>query len=402
MLNIMIKHWRESYKHIFSFPTTFWIVIAASLMNQIGNMALVFLILYLNKHLGWSLTESSIAFAAFSGATLLIGIIGGALIDKIGSSRTLILTLVINGFTLLSLPYFTSNTAVILMCLIWGTAFGLYRPASQTFVAELSTPGLHKLTFSVYRLVMNLGMSIGPALGGYLASQSYPAIFYVNGVTNILASIILAVGLLRYAPSLPTSLPKSFEFTLHWLKRDALLTLFLIAMVPISMVFFQCESSFPIFLNENLKTPPSFYGALFTLNTLIIVFFELPLNVAILNWPYRLNFILGSFFITIGFVLLLFASKAWHIIALTIVWTLGEMILFPASSSYIADIAPAEHRGSYMALYSTCSNLGMLLGPLFGTLLMQYLGAPSLWMMCAIWGIISILLFNSIEDPNYK
>jgi MFS family permease len=391
----------QTFSHIKSLPSAFWVVIAATLMNQIGNMAMVFLVLYLNQHMGFSLSQASFAFAAFSASMLITGLFSGNLIDRIGAVRIMPASLFLNGIVLLLFPLIHGYATLIFLCLAWGFAFGLYRPASQTFVSELSTTGMHKITFSVFRLVLNLGMSIGPAIGGYLATHSFAAIFLANGFANLLASAILIAGLARSTWFKPNkNLSYQRVLGIRWLKSDRALRLFVISMVPITMIFFQHESTLAVFLKQDLSLPISFYGLLFTLNTLIIVFCELPLNIATMHWPYRMNFMLGSLFITAGFAGLYVASTAWHVVLLTVIWTVGEMILFPSASSYIADIAPEAHRGSYMSVYASCSNLGMLFGPWGGAIVMEQFGADGLWLACGLWGIISVVMFNSMHEPG--
>lgn len=392
---------QEAKKHIRTLPSAFWVVITATLMNQVGNMVVVFIVLYLNQHLGYSLIKASTAFAAFSASMFMVGLFGGNLVDKFGALRMMTGALVANGAILLTFPFLQHFFAIILCSLCWGFAFGLYRPASQTFVSQLSTAGKHKITFSVYRLAINLGMSVGPALGGYLAGYSFEYIFYANAITNFLAATILLIGLARtswfkYKPT-PAYKP---VLSIKWLKRDPALRFFIFAMIPVSMIFFQHESTLAVFLSRDLHLPLSFYGLLFTINTLIIVVCELVLNIFMMNWAYRITLMLGSFFITIGFAGLYFASTQWDIILLTVLWTIGEMILYPSASSYIADIAPEEHRGSYMSLYSTTSNIGMMLGPWGGAIVMEHLGANGLWMACGVWGMISVVMFQWLQEPK--
>jgi len=393
--------YRETFTHIKRFSSTFWIVIIASFMNQVGNMAFVFLVLYLNKHLGFTLGQSSFAFAAFSASMLVTGLLGGSLIDRIGAARILTTALFANGLALLVIPFVHTFLPIIVMCLIWGCSYGFYRPASQTLISHLSSPGLHKITFSVFRLALNLGMSIGPALGGYLASHSFPAIFIANGAANLVAALILLVGLgrTRWFSYKPAG-ERKFELSIKWLKRDMALCVFTLGMIPVTMIFFQGESTLAVFLNRDLGFPLSFYGLLFTLNTLMIVFLELTLNVAMMNWPYRINFMLGSFLITAGFAGFIFATTRWHVVLLSMLWTFGEMVLFPSASSYIADIAPEEHRGSYMSILATCSNLGLLLGPWGGAIIMEQFGASGLWLACGLWGLISVGIFWYSPEPG--
>lgn len=395
---------RESYRHIKNLPPAFWVVTGATLMNQVGNMAVVFLVLYLNQSLGYSLAAASFEFAVFSASMLVTGLFGSSIIDRIGASHVMTAAIIFNGLILLLFQFVQNYFVIMLLCLVWGYCFGLYRPASQAYITQLSNAGMHKVTFSVYRLALNLGMSIGPALGGYLASRSFASIFLANGIANLLAAAILIIGLSRTAGyACPSPSLHKPVLSVHWLQRDRVLRWFVIGMIPVSMVFFQHEATLAVYLKRDLHFSLTFYGLLFTLNTLIIVFCELPLNVATMRWPYRINFILGTIFITAGFAGLYFASQTWHILLLTVLWTIGEMILYPASNSYIADIAPEAHRGSYMAIYGTCSNLGMLFGPWSGAVIMEYFGASGLWLMCGVWGMVSVGIFSYLREPDaYK
>ncbi len=395
--------YRDAFLNIKKFPARFWVVIVATLINQIGNMAFVFLVLYATEHLGLTVSQGALLFAMVSASMFLSGILTGNLIDYVGAARVMIGAIFMNGIVLFFIPMIRNYHLLILLCLAWGTFYGLFRPASQTLVSYMTVEGLHKITFSVYRLVLNLGMSIGPAMGGYLAAHYFPAIFISNGVANILAGIILVVGLSGsvWLTHRPASLQKKV-FTIKWIKHDSLLRWFLIGMIPVTMVFYQHEATLPVFLKQDLHFPVSFYGWLFTINTLMIVFLELILNVAMLNWPYRINFMLGATFITVGFAGMYAATTMSHIIILTMIWTIGEMIIYPSASSYIAEIAPEGRRGSYMSLFSATSNLGMFIGPWAGAMVMEHLGSSLLWIVCGIWGVMSIIVFSYLVEPSAR
>jgi hypothetical protein len=69
--------------------------------------------------------------------------------------------------------------------------------------------------------------------------------------------------------------------------RNPRMLYFLAAMIPAQLVFFQLTSSLPLFLVRNLRLPESLYGTVFTLNTLMIVALEVPLNTAMAHWSHR-------------------------------------------------------------------------------------------------------------------
>ena len=393
-----MSKFKHALAHIKTFSVDFWIVIISTLMNQLGNMAFVFLILYLTESMHFSLTTASTAFASFSVSTFLTSLFGGSLIDKLGASRVMVVSLFLNGLLLLIFPLLINANHIFIVCLVWGLMFGLYRPASQTFISLLSTAGSHRLTFSVYRFAINLGMSLGPAMGGYLASISFKSIFIANGMANILACSILLFGLSKtiFAKSTTTAPEKSVP-SLYWLIHDKTLRVFAIGMIPVAMVFFQHESTLSVFMRQDLHFPITYYGWLFTLNTLLIVFFEIPLNVLMMEWPYRTNFLLGSLLIVSAFSGLFFVTHFTQVMILAITWTVGEMIFYPTASSYITDISPEKHRGSYMSIFSACSNIGLLMGPWLGAIIMQHFGGRSLWVACAVCGSLSVLIYYRMK-----
>lgn len=390
----------QTFRDIRYFPTPFWIIIISSIINQVGNMAFVFLMLYLNIYLKFSLMEASIGLAVNSLGIILGGLLGGPLADRFKASRVMIFALLANSLMLFIFFFLQNYSAILIVCVLWGFVFGLYKPATQTLVSFIIPVSLHKIGFSILRLAINLGMSVGPAMGGYLAMHSFSSIFIINAVMNVAAAVILILGFkhITYSSELIQGTKRHIDIGFRWLKKDVVLRLFVFGFIPVSMVFFQHESTLSLFLKNQLHFSLGFYGLLFTINTLIIVFFELPLNIATLHWSARRSLMIGSFFITAGFAGLYFASTQAHVIMLTILWTIGEMVLFPAATAYAAEIAPIENRGSYISLYNTSFNMGIFLGPLLGGLVMSYTSADVLWVVCGIWGLISVVTFSLLPS----
>lgn len=390
--------------HIKKLPNAFWVVIAATLTNQVGNMAMVFLVVYLKIHLHFSLPRASFIYASCCAALLISGSIAGALADRFGAARIMAIVLFSNAAILLCIPFVHHFWLIELFCIIWGGVFGIYKPAAQTFITHISPHESYKITFSIYRLAWNLGMSIGPAIGGYMAAHSFQTIFYFNGCANIFAGIFLVIGLRKF-PGIQHPVPEITASSLvsgfKNLKYDKALRILTLGLIPICMVFYQNSSTLAVFLQEDLKFPLTFYGLLFTVNTLMIVFFELPINIATISWPARRSMSIGSFFLGLGFCGFLFASTEWHVIFLVILFSIGEMILFPTASSYVAEIAPVTQRGNYMSVYTTSVNIGLLLGPWAGAMVMHHLTSIGLWIACGIWGLISVVIFLYLPPSKY-
>ena len=107
----------------------------------------------------------------------------------------------------------------------------------------------------------------------------------------------------------------------------------------------------PLYMVRDLKMSEKIYGLMFTLNTLLIVALELPINLATVHWSSRKSLVLGTILCAIGFGGLAFATNIIRVMITVVVWTFGEMILFPAMSAYVAHIAPPHKQGMYMGFY---------------------------------------------------
>ena len=112
--------------------------------------------------------------------------------------------------------------------------------------------------------------------------------------------------------------------------HDRLFLIFLVGVFVVGIVFFQHESALPLYLVQYLSLSPAFYGMLFTINTLLIVALEVPLNTATAHWSNTRLLVIGSMLFAIGFGALAVIASPAGVIATVVVWTFGEMLLFPS------------------------------------------------------------------------
>ena len=157
-------------------------------------MVLPFLALYINKTLGYSLEEAGIAVTMYGAGAFLSAPFAGRISDRFGARRVMITSLFLSGVMLLVLMLVQSYPFILMATFVWAVISEAFRPASLVTITELVTPSQRKMAFSVNRLAINLGMSIGPALGGVLIIVSYPLLFVVDSVTSIAAGVVLVLA----------------------------------------------------------------------------------------------------------------------------------------------------------------------------------------------------------------
>lgn len=364
-------------------PVEVWVVAATTLVNRMGTMALPFLVLYLTQRLGYSARVAGVVVSAYGVGGLVSAPFTGKLCDRMGALRVMRLSLFAAGVLLLLFPLLHRVEAVLALTVAWAVVGEAVRPASLAALTGTIAPKQRKAAIALNRLAINLGMSIGPAMGGFLAMSSFSLLFVVDGTTSLLAGAVLSVTLWRVrsrlqAPEHAHTAPATGGSATGVL-GDRRMLVFLFAMLLVGVVFLQHEAALPLFLVRDLRLPASFYGMLFVINTVIIVALEVPLNLAMSHWPHRRTLVFGALLCAAGFGLLVFATGPWTVIATVLVWTFGEMVFFPVSATYVADVAPPARRGEYMGAYSTVWGLAFTLGPWLGTAIMEEWGARVLW-----------------------
>jgi MFS family permease len=375
-------------------PREVWLLFATNLINRAGMMVLPFLVVYLTRERHFSAGQAGLALAFYGAAAIVAGPISGRVSDRIGALSVMRASLLMSGTVLMLFPLAHSRPAVYGMTMLWAGCAELFRPASLAAITHVVSAEQRKPAYALNRLAINLGMSIGPALGGFLAAVSFRAMFVVDAGTTILAGVVLTLLPWQKATggSLDMKDGMNSPADARSLVHDKRLLIFLVATFLVGIVFFQHESALPLYLVQYLSQSPAFYGMLFTINTLLIVALEVPLNRATAHWPNAWALFMGCMLFAIGFGSLAFVTSATGVVVTVVFWTFGEMMLFPAMAAHLGEIAPIERRGAYMGAYSMSLSVALASGPWLGTQLLASTGPIGVWSIMFVLGALAAVL----------
>ena len=394
----MINPWRG----LGQLPRELWIVFTTTLINRMGMMALPFLVLYLTRSLHFSSSQASYIYIGYGVGALVTAPFAGKLSDKVGHRRLMLLSLFLTGIVLLLFPLVTDFIFVMVIAMIWSVVSEAYRPSSLAVIMDLTVPEQRKAAYALHRLAINIGMSFGPAIGGFLVLVSYPMLFIVNGATTLVSGLVFL--LLPWHVTEHPSAEKDEQRSLDSIEpkisafKDRTMIYFLAAMLPSIIVFFQHSSSMSLFLVNDLLLPESAYGILFTVNTGLIILIEVAMNIAMAHWPHRRALALGTFLIAAGFGGMALAEGMWSVALTVVIWTFGEMITLPTAAAYMGQVAPPARRGEYMGLYQMMFGLAFITGPWLGLQLYEHFNASVLWTSMFGIGLIGTLMMMRLRE----
>ncbi len=388
-------------------PREVWFLCLAILINRAGTMVLPFLTLFLTFDKGLSAGTAGFSLTIYGLAAIIIAPVSGRLSDRFGGLRIIKLSLFSAGLILFIFPFVRSFPGILLLTGLWAIANEAFRPPSMAIIGDLAAPAHRKAAFALMRLAINLGMSIGPVIGGFLAMRSFKLLFYVDGATALLAAILVTLVPWRsgqvietpvqeadsnnsLAPAAAATTPPVSVYSS--VLKDRRFIYFLVAIIPIELVFFQSLAAMPLFLVRDLQMTEAGFGMLLAINSVIIILIEVPLNSAMANWPHRRALALGALLVGAGFGALAFVTSVFGAALTVVIWTFGEMIFLPASSAYVSDIAPRAQAGVYMGLYTMGFSVALAIGPWLGTQALENFGPTVVWAGTFCCGCITALM----------
>ncbi len=358
-----------------------WVLALSTLVNRMGTMVVFFLALYLVGARGWTEAQAATALAVYGLGALAASPFSGWFADRFGHRFTLALSLGLSAALLLLLPSVPTRPLLLATIALWSAATQAYYPASMALITDLVAPSCRKQAFVLHRLASNLGISVGPALGGFIAHRSFDALFWIDGLTTALGLAVLLAFVPSPAPEPAPALP-----TLSgW--RDRRLLWLLAALLPATAVFTQIHGALPLWVVQGLGRGTQVFGLLFTLNTVLILLLEVAVNHRLAHWSHGSQLALGAALIALGFGSLAVMRPLPLLILATVAWSLGEMIFLPASTDAVAALAPPDRRGQYLGLYSLVWTLALTVGPWLGLVVYAHGGPWALWGGCAVVGL---------------
>ncbi|MDP9954411.1 putative MFS family arabinose efflux permease [Epilithonimonas hungarica] len=385
-----------------------WMLSIVMLINRSGSMVLPFLGVYMTDHLKFSLENAGIVLSFYGIGSVLGSWLGGYLTDKFGEYYIQTWSLFLSAPIFLIIPFFPSVEMMAVLIFLQSTISDTFRPANSVAITKYARPENLTKAFSLNRMAINLGFSIGPALGGILSGISYDFLFIVNFIGAVLAGVIYVI-FFRKRNKIFREKKKSE--TLEVIKKtgkspykDYPFLLYSFLCTIFAICFFQFFNTIPLFYKEVGKLSQSTIGFILGYSGFIIVLLEMPL-VSIAERTLKIPQILflGAVLAGLSYLMLVLGSNIlWLIISMTVL-CIAEIWALPFMSTVTALRSERGNKGAYMGVNGIAFSFSFIITPFLGTYVVSQFGFDSLWYgSFAVLAISAVLLYIVVKKmiPN--
>jgi predicted MFS family arabinose efflux permease len=373
----------SSYKAAYSgLSRQTWFLSLVILINRSGTMVVPFMTMYATQKLHYSIVDAGIIMALFGAGSIVGAFIGGKLTDAIGFYKIQLFALFGGGLMFIVLGYLESYILLCCGTFVLSLINESFRPAHSTAIAYYSKPENRTRSYSLNRLAINLGWAFGGALGGFLASYDYHLLFWVDGLTNIAAAIMLSI-VLPVPPGLQSTLAKNRTKAIDGSSayKDKQYLFFIFLTVLFAFCFFQMFTILPVFLKQKLGLNERLIGTLMAINGLIIAGIEMVVVFKLEAKAQPLRFIkFGVWMVGLSYAVynLLSGQFALALFSMIII-TFGEMLSMPFMNSYWISRSQDHNRGQYAALYTMAWGTAQIAAPSLGGYIAHRYSFNTLW-----------------------
>ena len=377
----MITRTIAIYKNSFrGLSRPIWFLSLVMLINRSGTMVLPFLTIYLTTQLGFTLEQAGWAMTCFGLGSVAGSFLGGRLTDKIGYYHVQFWSLLLGGCMFLLLGRMKQFWEIYVMIFFLSLILDSFRPASMAAVAAYSRPGNRTRSLSLLRLAVNLGWSIGPAIGGWLAVlYGYYTLFYADGLTCIIAAFVFRIFLSK-KELVESEKEEEAASVATPAYRDRRFLFFLFLTILGAIAFMQFLSALPVFYKQQGLSEGQI-GSLLAINGILIVVLEMPL-IFILEKKFSKLDCIGWGVLMFGLAyLILNISGPFILIAAISITSLsvGEIFNMPFTTTYALGRAKPSNRGQYMGLFTMAYSIGHIFAPAIGMQVAARWGFATLW-----------------------
>lgn len=378
-----------------------WMLALVMLINRSGSMVLPFLGVYMISQLHFSIENSGIVLSFFGIGSVLGSWLGGMITDKIGEYHVQYLSLLLSVPLFCMIPLFRTEVGLAGIILAQSIVSETFRPANSVAITKYAKPENITRAFSLNRMAVNLGFSIGPALGGILSAISYEFLFFSNALGALLAGLMY-IWFFRKRNKLSVRKAKKVKEAIVVKKenspyKDGKFMIYCVCCMLFSICFFQLFSTLTMFYKDIAHISQQSIGYILGYSGFLIVLLEMSF-VQIAEKYFKLGFalFLGTFLCGFSYAMLAFDYSMITLMVSMTILCIGEIWTLPFMATITALRSGKNNKGAYMGLNGISFSIAFVITPYIGTLIAEKYGFNTLWIGTGALAVLIAIAFYFI------
>lgn len=332
------------------------------------------------------------------------GPLAGPLIDRLGPRRVVIVSNLIRVLTFTGYVFADSPWQLVVLVTItyWGES--MFWPGAAALVAQVADDGQRARWYAMERVLRNIGIGVGGLLGAALVTvggtTGYTVVVVLNGVSFLVAAVLVAAWRPAVRPSVPSGGSQVRERGGY---REVLADRAFLGVLVTVCVFALCDLALTVLLSayviEARGLPAWQPGVLFAINTALVVLAQTAVAGLIERHrrPRVLQVAAGIWVVSFALFAAVpggHAGVAFGVLALAmVVFTVAELLQAPTSSALTVAIAAEHLRGRYLGLEELMWSVARVLAPaVFTWLLTKGSGLP--WLVLSICCLVAVAVLH--------
>ncbi|WAA10067.1 MDR family MFS transporter [Fervidibacillus albus] len=379
-------------------PRNLWLILIGMVINITGASFLWPLnTIYLHDQLGKSLSVAGVVLMVNSAVSVIGNLSGGYFFDKFGGYKTITFGAGITLLATFGLFIWHDWPHYFYFLMIIGFGSGVVNPAMFSLAGAAWKEGGRR-TFNAMYVAQNIGVAVGTALAGYIASISFQLIFMANFVLYLIFFLIAFLSFKRIseAASVP-SIKATYSPTIreaHQKRHFIALFIISIGYAICWIAYVQWQTTIATYTQE-INVSLEQYSLLWTVNGALIVFAQ-PIMAGFIKFAaktLKMQIFIGLFIFIGSFIIASQSTSFTGFLTAMIIMTLGEMLVWPAIPTIADQLATKGRAGLYQGMINSAATVGRMIGPLFGGIIVDLYGMNVLFILLIV--LFGIAMFTT-------
>ncbi|QXH59561.1 MFS transporter [Pseudomonas azerbaijanorientalis] len=362
------------------------------------------LTLFVSDKLGLNQQDVGLLLGIAVFVATLLSLYGGYIIDRFEKRRLLVLSMASSAVGLVLLTFAENLYLTTITLIVTETASALFLIGSKAILSDNLPVGQRAKAFSLSYTLTNIGYAVGPMLGVLIAGAFASAPFLIAAAIAFF-SIFLMTGIPADPAKVPfTGQAQSFLKTLITLKNDRTLIMFTAGCLLSTVVHgrFTFYLSQYLLVTSNPQHTMEIMAALLACNAISVILLQYQVGRFLKREQLRQWIVAGTGLFILGLIGFSLADSLVSWCVAMFIFTLGEIIIYPAEFLFVDTLAPEELRGSYYGAQNLAA-LGGAVSPVICGFMLMHTPAPTMfYALSALAAVGGLLCYMSGRRGNLK